>query len=161
MRLMLIGFRAAHNEPATEEFLVVQFLHSAFRFLDGLHLHKCKTFRALIVPIAYDLCVLHVSNAVEQVEEIALGSVERQVTNVETRRRDFNPFWLTRRSRWLRAIAGLRRGFLFLAAVSEEFGNALPKRFFLCLRRFLGSPKAFLIFSASAPTARAALASSR
>ena len=96
---MVIGFRAAHNEPATEEFLVVQFLHSAFRFLDGLHLHKRKTFRALVVPIAYDLCVLHVSNAVEQVEEIALGGVERQVANVKTRRRDFNPFWLTRRSR--------------------------------------------------------------
>lgn len=99
MRLMLVGFRAAHNEPATEEFLVVQFLYSAFRFLDGLHLHKRKTFRALVVPIAYDLCVLHVSNAVEQVEEIALGGVERQVANVETRRRDFNPFWLARRSR--------------------------------------------------------------
>jgi hypothetical protein len=158
---MLIGFRAAHNEPATEEFLVVQFLHSAFRFLDSLHLHKCKTFRALIVPIAYDLCVLHMSNAVKQVEEIALGGVERQVANVETRRRDFNPFWLTRGSRWLRAIARLCRGFLFLAAVSEEFGNSLPKRFFLYPRRFLGSPKAFLISSASAPTARAALASSR
>jgi len=73
---MLIGFRSAHNEPATEEFLVVQFLHSAFRFFDGLHLDKRKTFRALVVPIAYDLCVLHVSNAVEQFEEIALGSVE-------------------------------------------------------------------------------------
>ena len=99
MRLMLVGFRAAHNEPATEEFLVVQFLHCAFRFLDGLHLHKRKTFRALVVPIAYDLRVLHVSNAVEQVEEIAFGGVERQVANVETRRRDFNPFWLARRSR--------------------------------------------------------------
>jgi hypothetical protein len=98
-RLVLIGFRAAHNEPATEEFLVVQFLHSALRFLDGLHLHKGKTFRALVVPIAYDLCVLHVANAVEQVEEIALGGVEGQVANVETRRRDFNPFWLARRSR--------------------------------------------------------------
>ena len=76
MRLVLIRFRAAHNEPATEEFLVVQFLHSAFRFLDGLHLHKRKTFRALVVPIAYDLCVLYVANAVEQLEEIALGRVE-------------------------------------------------------------------------------------
>ena len=96
---MLIGFRAAHNEPATEEFLVVQFLYSAFRFLDCLHLHKRKTFRALVVPIAYDLCVLHVANAVEQLEEIALGRVEGQVANVETRGRDFNPFWLARRSR--------------------------------------------------------------
>jgi len=96
---MLIGFRAAHNEPATKEFLVVQFLHRAFRFLDGLHLYKRKTFRALIVPIAYDLCVVYVANAVEQFEEIALGGVERQVANVETRRRDFNPFWLARRPR--------------------------------------------------------------
>ena len=62
---MLIGFRAAHNEPATEKFLVVQFLHRAFGFLDGLHLDKRKTFRALVVPIAYDLRVLHVSNAVQ------------------------------------------------------------------------------------------------
>jgi len=159
-RLMLIGFRAAHNEPATEEFLVVQFLHRPFRFLDGLHLHKRKTFRALVMPIAYDLCVMHVANAIEQVEEIALGGVERQVANVETRRRDLNPFWLARRSRWLRAIARLCRRFLFLAAVSEKFGNALPERLFLRLRRFLWSPKAFLISSASAPTPRAAWASS-
>src|SRR5205823_8449065 len=152
---MLIGFRAAYDKPATEKFFVVQFLHRAFRLFDGLHLYKRKTFRALVVPIAYDLCILHVSNAVEQFEEIALGGVERQIANVETRRRDFNPFWLTRRSRWLRAIARLCRCFLFLAAVSEKFGNALPKGLFLRLRRFLWSPKAFLISSASAPPARA------
>ena len=157
---MLIGFRTAYHEPATEEFLVVQFLHRAFGFLDVLHLYKRKTFRALVVPIAYDLCVLHVSNPVEQVEEIALGGVERQIANVETRRRNFNPFGLACRPRWLRAIARLCRRFLFLAAVSEKFGNPLPKRFFLRLRRFLGSPKAFLISSASAPTVRAAWASS-
>jgi hypothetical protein len=137
MRLMLIGFRAAHNKPATEEFLVVQFLHRAFRFLDGLHLHKRKTFRALIVPIAYDLCVLHVSNAVEQFEEIALGSIERQVANVETRRDDFNAFWFARGTRWLRAITRLCWRFLCVAAVAEKFGNPLPEGFFLRLRRFL------------------------
>src|SRR5262249_1264385 len=119
-----------------------------------------KTFRALVVPIAYDLCVLHVSNAVEQVEEIALGGVERQVANVETRRGDFNPFGLACSPRWLRAIARGYRRFLFLASGYEKFVNPLPKRFFLRLRRFLGSPKAFLISSASAPTARAAWASS-
>ena len=157
---MLIGFRAAHNEPATEEFFVVQFLHSAFRFLDGLHLHKRKTFRALVVAIAYNLSVLHVANAVEQVEEIALGGVEGQVANVKTRRRDFNAFRLACGSRWLCAIAWLCGRFLFLAAVSKKFGNPLPKGLFLRLRRFLWSPKAFLISSASAPTARAAWASS-
>ena len=61
---MLIGFRAAYDESPTEKFLVVQFFYCAFRFLNGLHLNKRKTFRALVVPIAYDLCVLHVSNAV-------------------------------------------------------------------------------------------------
>ena len=156
VRLMLIGLRTAHNKSATEEFLVVQFLHSAFGFLDGLHLDKRKTFRALVVAIANDFCVLHVSNAVEQVEEIALGGVERQVANVETRRRDFDSFRLACKSRWLRAIARLCRRFLFLAAISEKFGNPLPKRFFLRLYRFLWSPKTFLISSASAPTARAA-----
>ena len=74
---MLVGFRPADDEPATEEFLVVQFLHRSFRFLDGLHLHERKAFRALVVAITYDLCVLDVSNTVEQVEEIALGGVER------------------------------------------------------------------------------------
>ena len=157
---MLIGFRAAHDEPATEKFLIVQFIHRTFRFLDGLHLHKRKTFRTLVVPIAYDLCVLHVSNAVEQFEEIALGGFERQVANVETRRRDFNPFGLPRRSRWLRTIARLCRRFPFVAAVPEKFGNPLPKRFFLRLRRFLWSSNAFVISSAAAPTARAAWASS-
>jgi len=104
---------------------------------------------------------LHLSNAVEQVEEIALGGVGILEKKIETRRRDFNPFWLARdRSRWLSAIARLCRRFLFITAVSEKFGNALPKGFFLRLRRFLWSPKAFLIFSAAAPTARAAWASS-
>ena len=153
---MLIGFRAADDESTTEEFLVVQFLHRAFRFVNRLHLHKRKTLRALVMPITYDLCVLHVSNAVEQFEEIALGGIEGQVANVKTRRRDFNPLWFARRSRWLRTIALLCRRFLFIAAVSEKFGNALPEGLFLRLRRFLGAPKAFLIASASAPTARAA-----
>jgi len=73
---MLIGFRAAHDKPATEKFLVMQLLHSAFRFFDGLHLHKRKTFRALVMAIAYDLCILHVSDTIEQIEKIALGGVE-------------------------------------------------------------------------------------
>jgi hypothetical protein len=157
---MLIGFRAAYDESPTEKFLVVQFFYRAFRFLNGLHLNKRKTFRALVVPIAYDLCVLHVSNAVEQFEKVALGGVEGQVANVETRRRDFNPLWLARRSRWLRAIARLCRRFLFVAAVSEKFGNPLPEGLFLRLRGFLWPSSAFVISPAPAPTARAAWASS-
>ena len=43
-RLMLVGFGTAHHQPAAQEFLVVQFLDGALRFLDGLHLHKAKPF---------------------------------------------------------------------------------------------------------------------
>jgi hypothetical protein len=155
-RLMLIGFGTAHHEPATEKFLIVQFVYCAFCFVNGLHLHKREAFRALVVPIAYDFSVLHVSNAGEQLEEIALGGVERQVADVKTGRGDFNSFRLACRSRRLGAISWLRRRFLFVAAVSKKFGNALPECFFLWFRRFLRSPKTFLIASASPPTARAA-----
>jgi len=73
---MLAGFCAAHYESAAKEFLVVQFLHSAFRFLNGLHLHKSKTLRTLIMPVTYDLGILHVAHTVEQFKEIALGGVK-------------------------------------------------------------------------------------
>jgi hypothetical protein len=158
--LVLVGFRSAHYQPATQKFLIVQFLHGAFRFLDGLHLHKSKTFRALIVPVTYDLSILHVPHAVEQFKAITLSSVEGQVSNVKAGRSDFNPFRFARRSRRLRTIARLRCGFAFLPAVSEKFGNPLPECLFLSLRCSLSAHNAFVIFSASAPTARAAWASS-
>jgi len=101
-----------------------------------------------------------VSNAVEQFEKVALGGGEINETNKEPRRRDFNPFWLASRARWLRAIARLCRRFLFVAAVSETFGNPLPEGLFLRLRGFLWCSNAFVVSSAPAPTARAAWASS-
>jgi hypothetical protein len=73
---MFAGLGAAHYQPASEEFFIVQFFHGAFRFLDGLHLHKSKTFRALVVAVAYDLRILHMPHAVEQFKEIALGGIE-------------------------------------------------------------------------------------
>ncbi len=89
---MLAGFCAAHYQSAAEEFLVVQFLYGALRFLDGLHLDKGKTLRALVVPVTYDLGILHVPHTVEQFKEIALGCVEGQVADVKTRRSDFDSF---------------------------------------------------------------------
>ena len=82
---MFARFRAADHELAPEEFLVVQFLYGALRFVDGLHRNECKTFRALVVAIAYDLSVLHVADAVEQLEEIALRRVEGQIAHVKAR----------------------------------------------------------------------------
>src|ERR1041384_7416006 len=69
-------FRAAHDQLATEEFLIVQFFHGTFGLLDGLHLHESETFRALVMAIAHDLGVLHMADAVEQLEEIAFRRVE-------------------------------------------------------------------------------------
>ena len=62
---MFARFRATDHEFAAEEFLVVQFLDGALGFLDGLHLHKSKTLRALIVAVTHDLRVLHVADTVE------------------------------------------------------------------------------------------------
>jgi hypothetical protein len=64
-RLMLARFRSADHEFAAEEFFVVQFLHRSFRFFDGLHLHKGETLGALVMPVTYDLGVLHVADAIE------------------------------------------------------------------------------------------------
>ena len=89
---MLARLCAAHDQSAAEEFLVMQFLHRAFRFLDGLHLHEGETLRALVVPVTYDLGILHVPHTVEQFKEIALGCVEGQVADVKTRRSDFDSF---------------------------------------------------------------------
>jgi hypothetical protein len=157
---MLVGFCPAHDQPAAEEFFVVQFLDGAFRFLDGLHLHKGKTLRALVVPVAYDLGILHVPYSVEQFKQIAFGSVKRQIANVQAGRSDFNALRFPRRSRGLRTIARLRCCFSFLPSVSEKFGNPLPECFFLRLYCFLSISKAFVICSASAPHARAVGASS-
>ena len=156
---MLAGLRAADDEPATEEFLVVQFLHGAFRFLNGLHLHEGKTLRALIVPVTYDLSVLHVPHAVEQFEEIALSGVEGQVADIKTRRSDFDRLRFAWRPGWLRTVARCCCR-LFGAAVSKKCCDPLPECFLLSFRFFLSRARA-PIAPASGSTARMARASPR
>jgi hypothetical protein len=152
--LMFAGFCAADNEPSTEEFLVVQFPHGAFCFFDRLHLHEGKTFRALVMPVTYDLGVLNMSNTVEQFEEVALGSVERQVADVKARRSDFDRFRFSRRSRWLRTIARCRCRF-FGIAVSKKCYDSLPECFLLSFGFFLSRART-AIAPASGPAARTA-----
>jgi hypothetical protein len=69
------------------------------------------------VAIAHHLRVLHVTYAVEQLEEITLGRVERQVPDVKTGRCDFDRFRPTRRTLRTflrRAVGWLRRPRLLL-----------------------------------------------
>ena len=88
---MFARLGAADYQLAAEEFLVVQFFHRAFRFFNGLHLNEGKPLGALVVPVTNYLGVLYVSDAVKQVEQVALGSVEGKISDVETWRRNF--YW--------------------------------------------------------------------
>ncbi|MEY2546148.1 MAG: hypothetical protein QOG48_1265 [Verrucomicrobiota bacterium] len=100
VRDVFARFRAADHELAAEKFLVVQFRDGAFGFVDGLHLHEGESFRALVVAIAHDLGVLHMADAVEELEEIALGRVEGQIADVKSRRAYFDRLGFTLRPRF-------------------------------------------------------------
>lgn len=89
---MLGGFRAANDKFATHEVLVMEFLDRALRFFRRQHLHKRETFAALIVFVGHDFRRLHGPNAVEELEQVALRGIERQVADVETARCYFDVF---------------------------------------------------------------------
>lgn len=100
---MFARFRAADDKLPPEELLVVQLADGAFRFVDREHLHEGKTFRALIVFVSHDFGVLHFAHAVEELEEVALRRIKRQVADVQTRRGDLDRLRFTRRTRRLRS----------------------------------------------------------
>jgi len=77
----------------------MQFLHCALRFLDRLHLDEGETLRALIVAIAHHFRVLDVADAIEELEQVALGGVEGQIADVKTRRSDFDRLRFALRAR--------------------------------------------------------------
>ena len=73
---MFSGFRTANDKFATHEVLIVQLLNCTLCFFCRLHLHKRETFASLIVFVGHDFRRLHDPNAVEELEQIALGSIE-------------------------------------------------------------------------------------
>lgn len=93
---MFARFRAAHDQLAAKEFLVVQLSHRSFGFVDRLHLHKGKAFRPLVVAVTDHLGILHVTNAGKELKQIALRCVEGKVANVKTWRCYFDRLWFTR-----------------------------------------------------------------
>ncbi len=156
-------FRATDHELAAEKLLVVQFLYRALGFFDRLHRDEGETFRTLVVAIAYDLGVLNVADAIEELEKVALGRIERQIAYVKTRRSHFDRFRLALRP-WFARLLLLRlmlllltvtrlRSRLSLAAVaSKKCDDALPKCFLL---RSLRAFALVLETPAPAPTSRA------
>src|SRR5215471_8194674 len=93
---MLAGLRAAHHESAAEKFLVMQFLDGPLRLLDRLHLHESEPLGTLIMAVAHYLGILHVPDAVKQLEQVALGGVEGEIAHVKTRRSNFDSLWFPR-----------------------------------------------------------------
>jgi len=80
---MFARFRSAHDQLAAEEFLVMQLGHRSLRFVHGLHLHKSEALGALIMFIAHDFRILHVADTVEEIKEIALRGIERQIADIK------------------------------------------------------------------------------
>src|SRR5450755_2575397 len=131
--MMLARFRAAHDQLPAEEFLVVQFLHGAFRLVDREHLDEGEAFRTLVVFVRYHLGVLHRTDAVEEIEEIALRRIERQIPDIKPGRTDFDRFRFARRTRRLETVVArcLRNwsGRWSRFSTGEERRDFLPERF--------------------------------
>src|SRR2546421_333321 len=104
--MMLARFRAAYDQLPPEEFLVVQFLHCALRFVDGQHLDEGESLRTLVMPVSDDLGVLNCADAVEELEEVALRRVERQVPDVKPGRGHFDRFRFNPIVKWAERIGG-------------------------------------------------------
>jgi hypothetical protein len=108
-----------------------------------------------------------VTDAVEELEEIALGRIEGQIADVKTRRSDFDRLRFALRTRFallplfalrllmMLAVTRLRRCWFSLAAAvaTEKFDDALPK---CLLLRSLLTFALILKTSAPAPTTRPA-----
>jgi hypothetical protein len=76
------GFSTTDDQFTAHELLVVEFGYGAFCLVDCVHRHECEALRVLRVPMAYDFRVVDLADAVEEVEQIALGRIEREVADV-------------------------------------------------------------------------------
>ena len=125
------AFCAADHEFAAEERAIVQFLNGAFCFFDGGHGDEAESLGALGVVVGYDFCRLNRTNAVEEVEEVALSSIKGEVSHIESWRGDldglravplvFCPLF----PRWVRGGGG--GGGLGGGLAAEEGHDPLPE----------------------------------
>jgi hypothetical protein len=109
----------AELEGAAHEFLAVQFTDCAASFLDGAHGDKGESFGTLGAVVHHDLGIADTTDAVEELEEIALGSIVGQIADIEALGRDIAG---VRRRRSL--AAGFRlTGFTVLAGLTWRAGR--------------------------------------
>ena len=72
----------------------MEFSDGALGFLDGVHGDKTETLRLFGFAMSDDLGVLYLTYAIEELEQIALTGVERQVADIKLGGRDFHRFGL-------------------------------------------------------------------
>ena len=82
----------------------MQFRDRSLGFFDRLHLNECETFRPLVVTVTNYFRILNVPDAVEQVEQITLRGIKREITDVQSGRRNFDRLRLTLGPRLLMLI---------------------------------------------------------
>ncbi len=91
---VVVGFGAADYEFAAHEVFVMELGDGAAGFVDGKHGDEGEAFGFLRVFVAYDLGVLDLAYAVEEIEEIAFRGVEGEVADVELGRVDLDDLGL-------------------------------------------------------------------
>jgi len=79
------GLRAADDQLATHVVFIVQLGDRALRFVDGLHLDEGEALGFVRMLVRNDLYVLDRSDPAEELEEIALRRLKRQVAYVNAR----------------------------------------------------------------------------
>jgi hypothetical protein len=80
----------ADLEGATHEFLAAELDDGTASFLDGGHGHEGKAFGTLRAAVNDDFGVTDVAHAVEELKEITLGGVVREIADVKTLGGDFS-----------------------------------------------------------------------
>lgn len=107
------AFRAADDELAAHEILIVQDFDGALGFIDRAHFNEGVSFRALGVLVAHDFSHADAADTAEEVFQIFLGGIIRQIAHVEALAGDFDIFRST-------ALA-LGTGFLWFDDGRDDF----------------------------------------
>ena len=111
----------------------MEFFNCSSCFLERCHLDKRESFRALGILVADHFSVTHLADPVKEIEQVAFGGVEREVTYIELRRGNLDQFRLTTYFFFRNAILTLSLGEFwrgrFFGALKKS-DNSLPKRRF-------------------------------
>jgi hypothetical protein len=87
---------AADYQLAAHVFLVVKLINCALGLLDGRKRDESESFGALSLAVANNLDVLYGPNAAEELHQVTLRRIEREIAYVDAGRGHLNAFGLPR-----------------------------------------------------------------